>query len=363
MALIYTVVLVPGWSNVVMAQANEIESTDSGSEGRNYLGHRGFIKEKGGEAQPEADKPKPSSSVPPKVPQGAETPGESPKYSPCFYLEPHIGIGGIGPTPRLNIITSDKGSAPGLPAVVTSKIRNPGKMAPATSIGVNVGTWFDYGFIPSLARHLGFCINYNYQPLQFSAASGSFYQTAYHPASFGPTLIDPSLVSGPGLAGFSERFTPMGAIWTILTGDSNFRSSGAVHTLGFIFKVRVGLLPDAKVPFGRLQLWAGVGPSLIIAYQTAIASFDNLRSVNGTPTFAPHLNDYYKFRPASDKALGLQVATGLGWMVLSKVSLDFYAQYDKYTISYNLTTPGHVTGQIDYPINNFSFNLGFAYHL
>jgi len=298
----------------------------------------------------------PNSGVP-------AAPADQPTYSPCFYLEPHIGVGGIGPTPSLTIITSDKGSAPGFPAEVTSKIRNPGKMAPALSVGVNVGTWFDYGFLPPLAKYFGFCVNYSYQPLQFSAASGDFHQTAYHPAGFGPPLVDWSLVSGPRALGFSEKYTPFGAIWTFLTGDSSFRSTGQVHTLGFMFKARLGLWPDSKAPFGRVQLWAGAGPSLIFANQTAVASFDTLRTVNGTPTVVPNLNDHYKFRPAADQALGLQAGAGLQWLVLPRSSLGFYVQYDKFTISYSLTTPAQVTGQIDYPVDHFSFNLGFTYYL
>jgi hypothetical protein len=294
---------------------------------------------------------------------------DQPTYSPSFYIEPHIGIGGIGPNSRVNFISLDTGSAPGFPAEVASKLHNPGKMAPALSIGVNVGTWFDYGFLPPLAKYFGFCLNYNYQPLQFSASSGSFYQTAYHPGYNGPPLygapplIDWSLISGSPFLGFSEKYTPPGVIWNYLTGDSTFRSSGAVHTLGFMFKARIGLLPAPKDPFGRLQLWLGVGPSINYAYQTAVARFDTLRSVNGATTFVPNLNDYYKFRPGSDTALGLQVATGIMWMVLPMISLGFYAQYDKYTLSYSLTTPADLTAKVDYPIDNFSFHLGLAYHL
>jgi hypothetical protein len=360
-AIIYTLVLVLGLANAIMAQKYEVKPTDPGYLERNSPENRRLIEAQGPKV--EAAAAELLSVEPQKLPPVAQEPEDPPPDSPRFYFEPHIGLGGIGPTSSLTPKTRDDSSAPGLPASVHSRIQIPGRLAPALSVGAKVGTWFDYGFLPPLAKHVGFCLNYSYQPLQFSSSSGTFWQTAYHPATSGSSWTDWSSVSDPRFVGFSERFTPVGVIMNILTGSSVFRSTGGIHNLGFLFKARFGLLPDSKVPFGRLQPWVGVGPSINFIYQRATVKFDTLTSVNGTPTFVANLNDYFKYKMGSDKVLGLQAAAGLKWMVFSTISLDFSVQYDKFTVSYTFTTPGQATGTINYPVDNFSFNLGLAYHL
>jgi hypothetical protein len=347
-ALPSALVLVLGAAHAIMAQQNEVKPAGPEYVDRNSLASREVSNAK--DQNPQAG-------------TAAAEPGEPPAYSPRFYFEPHIGIGGIGPASSLNLISCDRASTPGHPATVYGRLLAPGKMSPALAVGAKVGTWFDYRFLPPLAKYLGFCLNYSYQPLQFSSSLGNFWQTAYHPAALGSSLADWSLVSDPRVPSFSERFTPMGVILNYLTGEGIFRSSGAIHTFGFLFKARYGLWPDFKSPLGRLQPWVGVGPSITFAYQRAVARSDTLTSVNGTPLIAANLNDYYKFRMGADKALGLQAAAGVTWMVFTAVSLDFSVQYDKFTLSYSITTPTHITGTINYPVDNFSFNLGLAYHL
>jgi hypothetical protein len=100
---------------------------------------------------------------------------------------------------------------------------------------VKIGTWFvKEGFLgydyPAWAKYFGFYTDFSYHRLDFRR------QTISTP----PTGV----------------------------GANTFFSEGHAATWAFMFACRCGLLPDAEVPFGRLQPYVAVGPALLFSSQT-----------------------------------------------------------------------------------------------
>jgi hypothetical protein len=278
-----------------------------------------------------------------KTEKGSETPPPSDKSSgmkekpdTSFYASASLGLGGIGPNPGLNLFSDEPNGQTGQQTTdPTTNFRVPGRLNLAATGGVGLGTWFNYPWwqLPPWLKYFGFSMNYTHYALQYGAQGGTYSQNTTFP---GPLLVN-------------------------TMGACTFRSTGAVNSLGFMFKGRYGWLKDEQVPFGRVQAWVGVGPSLNFVNQTPTVRFDTVTSVNGTPTFAA-LNGYQKFNSSSATVVGLQAAAGGSYYFCRRLSVDAFLQYDHYAPSFSLTGSGGLTGKVTIPVNQISLNLGLGLH-
>lgn len=244
-----------------------------------------------------------------------------------FYVGIYGGLGGIGPTPRLSPSSYE-------PEPAITNFRVPAQMNLAATIGVGLGTWFNYPWwqLPPWLKYFGFSLNYMYYALQYGSAAGT-YGSSFFP---GPPVIS-------------------------TTGDCTFRSTGSANSLGFMFKGRYGWLEDNEVPFGRFQTWVGVGPSLNFVNQTPTVKFNNVTSLNGTPTYIP-LYGYQKFSSSSATVVGLQVGVGGSYYIFRCLSADAFLQYDHFSPTFTLSGPSGLAGKVTIPVDQISFNFGLSVH-
>jgi hypothetical protein len=167
------------------------------------------------------------------------------------------------------------------PETYSGRFSNPGKLKPAVQGGLKLGTWFvregTLGFdYPDWMKYFGFYVDFKVHRLSYERNSGSGAITTSPGSGTGimKTLSIPFTAS-------DNRF---------FTGNSTFSSEGLASTLAFMFAGRFGLLPDAEVPFGRLQPYLSVGPGIMFVSQTPKVGFqgnftaDQLFIQTGIPT-------------------------------------------------------------------------------
>ena len=210
----------------------------------------------------------------------------------------------------------------------------PGNYDPALVGGLKIGTWFVkegvLGFnYPSWMKYLGFYLDFSYHRQNLRHQNTGYQEVYLGAANSG--------------------------VW-------DFSTNGYVATLAFMFAGRYGFLPDAEVPFGRLQPYIAVGPALMFTGQTPRFSF--------TSYTGPWLTDNQDLASNSVVTVALAAEAGLRWMALKNVSLDasFKYRYAQPSFTYNVSAGGNnfflaphsVT--MDQTYHLFSFQLGAAYH-
>jgi hypothetical protein len=142
-----------------------------------------------------------------------------------------------------------------------------------------------------------------------------------------------------------------------------FWGDGNIITLAFMFAFRYGFFPREKVPFGKLQPYAAVGPAILI--------------MGLTPTFMQQPNNNYElffvalnprefqssFKSTATVALAAEI--GVRYMITRFLSLDtsFKYRYARPTINYDLSVDGFShTLRFAPELNLFSLQAGLAYH-
>jgi hypothetical protein len=136
----------------------------------------------------------------------------------------------------------------------------------------------------------------------------------------------------------------------------SFSSKGYVATWAFMFSGRYGFLPDAEVPFGRLQPYIGVGPAILF---TAIKPQAVVYSGNTVGAVANPSGDFVVV-PA------LAVDAGIRYMVFPHISVDisFRYRYAQPNFKFNFTDMHGGASSLSFSptYNLFSGMMGVAYH-
>ena len=270
-----------------------------------------------------------------------------------FYAMFYGGLGGLSVGPPFNLTTNDFNAptfqppppppapAPAeeeAPADPVTKFRVPGRTAPVLTGGLSLGTWFDYSWaqLPPWMKYFGFSINYLHYALQYPNQTGTFSQNV--------------LLNSDGTVGTTST-----------AGSCNFRSNGTVNSLAFMFKGRYGWQKDDEVPFGRVQAWLGIGPSLNFVSQRPTLTFNNFTLVNGSSMFIP-LNYKQAFNSSATTTVGLQVAVGGSYYIFRWLSADAFLQYDYYSPTFHLGGARGLGGRVTLPVNQLSINFGVGVH-
>ena len=206
-----------------------------------------------------------------------------------------------------------------------------GQITPAVVGGFKIGTWFvPEGVLgcqnyPSWMKYLGFYFDLSYHRL--SVINSQITATDYN---------DDGTLHGP----FGVRF----------------KSDGRVLTFAFMFSGRYGFLPDAEVPFGRLQPYVGVGPAILtvtMAPNLQLFAGDTLRGVA---------------KPDAQTMVvpALVADVGVRYMLLRNVSIDASFRYRYATLNHSFNfadTFGNPTHANFSPtLNLLSGQLGVALH-
>ena|SRR5208337_3461099 len=214
--------------------------------------------------------------------------------------------------------------------------------------GLKLGTWFvhegfaGYSGYPDWMKYFGFYTDLSFQKFQMRGA-----------------------LSGTSNYKFSYRFTDDDpTIQGVHFNAGEFTSEGFIVTWAFMFAGRYGFLPDAEVPFGRLQPYVAVGPAVM---------FSSLSTKVNTLLVGGFLNGDQdsKMNGGSQAStnIALAVDTGIRYMCTKNVSIDLSFKYryaqPSYTFSGTDAQPLHAnpaTYKLDPVYSLFSGQLGVAYH-
>jgi hypothetical protein len=278
---------------------------------------------------------------------------QKPNQPMGFYGMFFGGLGGLSLGPPVHLTSNDfnaptyqppppapapEPAAEEAPGDPVTRFRVPGRTAPVLTGGVSLGTWFDYSWaqLPNWMKYFGFSLNYMHYALQYPTQTG--------------TLSQNFLLPGDGTG-----------IPTSTAGSCNFRSNGSVNSLAFMFKGRYGWEKDKEVPFGRVQAWVGLGPSLNFVSQKPTVSFSNFTLINGASAYIP-LSYKQSFNSASSTVLGLQLAVGGSYYLYRWLSADAFLQYDYFSPTFHLSGGRELSGRVNLPVNQVSINFGVGVH-
>jgi opacity protein-like surface antigen len=203
--------------------------------------------------------------------------------------------------------------------------------------GLKLGLWFDktgclkFGG-PDWLKHLGFYLDLGFNPLDYNhKIKSKIHYTQDNDSHSAHAKI-------------------------------HLSSEGSSETLAFMFALRANCFKTKKIPYGRLQPYIGIGPSVLFTSQRTKL------------TVLPHSTDYnnfsiillnpYKIKPKhknSKADISLSVDAGLRQMLLHNLSLDYSFKYRFAPISFKYHNDDKPIS-IKHRYNLFSFQLGLGYH-
>lgn len=209
-------------------------------------------------------------------------------------------------------------------------LNSSGAVAPALVGGGRVGIWFvPEGFLganyPKWMKYFGF-----------------YTDVSYHQLNVNEDSISVADYNDAGV--FQGNF------------PGKFSSRGYVVTWAFMFAARYGFLPDAKVPFGRLQPWVAVGPAILF---TGMKPKATVYAGNNIGAVA---------NPGWQSAVtpALVVDAGVRYMIFKNLSVDlcFRYRYAKPNFDFDFTDFRGGPSNLDFSptYNLFSGMAGIAYH-
>ncbi len=233
----------------------------------------------------------------------------------------------VPPPPEHFFIPNDNPIVPGS----FLNMNNSGSVSPAFILGGRVGTWFvPTGALalpyPDWMKYFGFYTDLSYQQLKVNS---ELTQVSDH--------------------------NDAGVLQTNFAGE--FHGSGYVWTWAFMLAGRYGFLPSDKVPFGRLQPWAGIGPAVLFTGMRPKATV-----LNSEGGLGAQANPGWR----STVAPALVMDAGLRYMIGPKFSIDlsFRYRYAQPNFHFNFTDMNGGASRLNFSTtyNLFSGMAGIAYH-
>jgi hypothetical protein len=237
---------------------------------------------------------------------------------PSFMVELYVGGGSA--MASSNFVREVK--SPFLAVPINTNF--PGGIDPYVIGGVKFGYWFTpYGTyaisgMPDWMKYFGFYTDFSYHKLNFGSQTGRWNVGAAN-------------------------------------GTANFETNGNLISWAFMFAGRYGFLPDSEVPFGRLQPYLAVGPTLFWSSQKPTVNI----TVPAVLGLSPATKDSFN--------VGLGVETGLRFFATRSISLEVSFKYRYVPTSHSFagTIPGTAisyTADSKADLNLFSGQIGAAYH-
>ena len=224
----------------------------------------------------------------------------------------------------------------------TTSLNFPRTLGSAFMVGGKLGFWFSKDGFPKLdypdwMKYLGFyldCSVHGFLPLDNQGSQ----RLNFSPSPY-PHYVFYKFKGGP---------------------------NASITTISFMFAFRYGFFPRKKVPFGKLQPYAAVGPAIFITSLQPTLLIQP-KSVNKVELF-PTVGNYFRTFTGSFKSavtLGLATELGLRYMITRFLSLETSVKYrlTRPSLSYDINIDGF-THQLTYApqLNLFSIQTGIAYH-
>jgi hypothetical protein len=219
--------------------------------------------------------------------------------------------------------------------------------------GLKLGTWFvKEGFAgwsgyPDWMKYFGFYTDLNFQKFEMRAPING---TLNYKISFTP---------------MDDSADPTFNVAKLNSGE--FRADGSILTWAFMFAARYGFLPDAEVPFGRLQPYVAVGPAIMFSEMEAKAITISRLGPILPPIGIPGSQIGGVNQGAIN--IALEAESGIRYMCTKNISveLSFKYRYARPTYDYTATdgallTANPATYKFSPVYNLFSGQLGVAYH-
>lgn len=201
-------------------------------------------------------------------------------------------------------------------ALVCTRTAKNVSVDPSIMFGGKVGYWFTkesiFGWrLPNWVKHLGFEVDVSYHRNDWPNQS---------------VTVNP------------------------LNGKYNIEQDGWVLSNCFLFMFRYGFLPDAKVPFGRLQPYLGIGPMIFVS--------------NSSLKFSPPTQHTRIQNP--EVHFGFALETGIRYMLHKHVSVNLAFKYrhvnDKYGTDDSIFDQPLLYVEMRPSYHLFNIILGAAYH-
>ncbi len=263
---------------------------------------------------------------------GASYAGVTPRWMEGMYVELYGGASFIGSssiTPRLSNTQRFGNNT----FITNTNFNFPGRVNPAPQIGVKIGQWG----CPMMARerpfwnYLGWNLDLSYQNYSIPRQLGTYREIQF---------LNGNPVSQQ--EGKAELF-----------GDGGFLN------ISWQLNVRYGFLPTKEKPFGTVQPFVGVGPTVVINTLEPTVGFREVTWFNNQPVMIP-LNNDLNFGRQTDVSVGLKVDAGVRYFPLENVFLDVGFQWTYAMPSFRLTR-GSSLIDFETEINRFGVNIGLGY--
>ena len=258
--------------------------------------------------------------------------GQVPQERPVFYADIQGGVN-IPIGPGLGSTFQEQTSNTQLAGSFSNSNGSfsNGNQGVSGRVGLNVGFWANDN-PANFWSHFGGNINFSYNALGFQSTGGSFTENVTTTQTYTKVIPPPF----PDTIQYTVQTT------ATTRGSASLSSSGNLFSLAFLANYRQGLLPNDQVPYGRLQIYGGVGPALFINSQQF--------------SFSGGLSNH-SFPSQTNVSPGLMVQVGTRYFFTKRIYANMSFDYRYFQSSFGLST-GNFSSHLNYGNNLLGVNFG-----